>query len=508
MTIDFSTPIQYLWALLPEVVLTAAALAVMVVDAFQPGPSRRAAGALTVAGLAAAAAANAWLLTLSEASPVAMVAIDGYRVFANFLFLGGAALTVAVAGGYLEREGIGRAEFYTLLLFATVGMMVMAGSRDLILIFLGFETMSIASYVLAGFHRRDPRSAEAALKYFLLGAFSSAFLLYGVALVFGAAGTTNLGLIRLSVGPGASVGLLWTAGLVLVGVGFAFKVAAVPFHMWAPDVYEGAPTPVTAFMAAVVKAAGFAAFVRVFAVGFGDLHASWVDGVRALAWITMIWANLVALQQTNVKRMLAYSSVAHAGYLLVALAAGNRSGMAAFLFYLIAYSAMTIGAFAIVQTLARRGDRRMDLKDYAGLGWSRPWPAALLALFLVSLAGFPPTGGFVAKVYVFRAAVEAGLTDLAVVLAITTVISYGYYLRVIVEMYMRGEETRAAAGAEPGAPDGFGRALTGALAVCAAVVLWTGLLPTRPLEWADRSVAPLLQSMPELGAAPVEKRMP
>ncbi len=438
-------------------------------------------------GLLAAAAANGWLLTLMEEGNTAMIAIDRYRVFANFLFLGGAALTVGIARDYLAREGMRRGEFYVLLLFATVGMMVMAGSRDLIVIFLGFETMSIASYVLAGFNRRDPRSSEAALKYFLLGAFSSAFLLYGIALVYGATGTTNLSIVQLSL-PVGSGGTLLAAGVVLLGVGFGFKVAAVPFHMWAPDVYEGAPTPVTAFMAAAVKAAGFAAFVRVFAFGFAEMYETWESWLRALALLTMIVPNLIALQQASVKRMLAYSSVAHAGYLLVALAAANRSGMAAFLFYLIAYTAMTIGAFAVVQTFARAGDRRMDVKDYAGLGWSQPWPAAALAVFLVSLAGFPPTGGFVAKVYVFRAALEAGLPDLAVVLALTTVISYWYYLRVIVEMYMRGEPAAA-----PAEVVRWGRSLRVALAVCVVVTLWVGVFPNRPLTWADRSVAPLVE---------------
>jgi NADH-quinone oxidoreductase subunit N len=510
VTLDFSTPVQFLWALAPEAVLAVAAAAVLLADAFGGGRVRAALPAVTLAGLAAAGGANLWTLTLRDATGTGMVAVDAYRVFGTWLVLAGAALAVCVARDDLAGERAGHGEFHALVLFAALGMTAMTAARDLILLFLAFETMSVAAYVLAGFRRRDVRSAEAGLKYFLLGAFSSAFLLYGVALVYGAAGTTNLALARLALGPEPSP--LGIAGLALLGVGFAFKVAAVPFHMWAPDVYEGAPTSVTAYMAATVKAAGFVALARVFAYGFGEWQPQWESWWRVLALATMVVPNLVALGQTNVKRMLAYSSVAHAGYLLVAIAAANRSGLAAFLFYLVAYTAMTVGAFALVLARAGARDGRLELADAAGLGWTRPWSAGLLALFLVSLAGFPPTAGFVAKVYVFRAAWEAGLPDLAIVLALTTVVSYWYYLRVVVEMYMREPAPAPAApgdGPVPAAPAARSGLFRAALAVCAAATILAGVFPQRPLAWADRSVAPVVE--PEIGTAaagPAQGRVP
>lgn len=484
MAIDFSSHLDYFWALLPEVVLTTGALALLVYDGFsrrEGGESRmRAVGWGSLVALAAAAAANVWLMGVEEATGTGMIAIDGFRIFTNYLFLGAGALTVLISFDYVDREGVDQGEFYVLLLFAVVGMMLLAASRDLILIFLGFELMSFAAYILAGFKFRDPRSSEAALKYFLLGAFSSAFLLYGMALLFGAGGTTNLAIFREAV-TAEQLGLLGIAAIALLAIGFGFKVSAVPFHVWTPDAYEGAPTPVTAFLAAAIKAGAFAAFIRIFVVALGDFHAHWERIVWWLAALTMIVPNLIALVQENIKRLLAYSSVAHAGYLLVALVAANQSGMASFLFYVIAYTAMIVGAFAIVSVLAGEGDRRQLISDYGGIGWSRPWVAALLALFLVSLAGLPPTGGFVGKFYILRAAVEAGYTDLAIILAVTTLISYWYYLRIIVTMYMKPAV----------APLGelvWGRALRVALAVCAVVVLYLGVLPSWPLLKASESV--------------------
>ncbi len=375
---------------------------------------------------------------------------------------------------------VDQGEYYILLLFAVLGKMILASSRDLILIFLGFELMSFAAYALTAFKRDDPKSAEAGLKYFLLGAFSSAFLVYGMALVFGAGGTTNLGVLRLVLGTG-DVGLLLGGGIIMLAIGFAFKVTAVPFHVWAPDAYEGAPTPFTAFMATAIKAGAFAAFIRIFVIAFGDVHIYWERIFWWLAVLTMVVPNLIALVQDDIKRMLAYSSIAHAGYLLVAVVAANELGLAAFLFYLLAYTAMTIGAFAIVLTVAGENDRRHRIQDYAGFGWKRPWLAVGLSLFLASLAGLPPTGGFVGKLYILRAGIEAGYPDLAVVLAITTLVSYWYYLRVIVTMYMK---------TGTGAIESFrwGIPMRTALAVCVAVIIFLGLLPSWPLLKAKHSV--------------------
>lgn len=482
MQIDFSNYLDYLWALLPETVLATAALILLLYDGFAKGDASRirALAWLSLLGIGLAAFANVLLMGFQEIGRTGQIAIDGFRIFTNFMFLGAAALIVLISFDYTERERITQGEFYALLLFAVVGMMLLAGSRDLILIFLGFELMSLAVYVLVGFNRRDPRSAEAALKYFLLGAFSSAFLLYGMAMLFAAAGTTNLGLMRETL-EASGVSVLAIVGMGLLAIGFGFKVSAVPFHVWTPDAYEGAPTPITAFLAAAIKAAAFAGFIRIFVVGLGDLHMHWERVIWWLATLTMIVPNLIALVQNNIKRLLAYSSIAHAGYLLVALVAANESGMASFLFYLVAYTVMIVGAFAIVAALAGAQDRRQSLSDYAGLGWSHPWAAAILSLFLVSLAGLPPTAGFVGKFYILRASVEAGYVNLAVILAVTTLISYWYYLRVIVMMYMRPS-------VEPIGRVPWGSPLRAALVVCSLITVLLGILPSWPLLKARQSV--------------------
>ncbi len=485
MQIDYSSYLDFFWALLPESVLAAAGLVLLIYDGFARKSDLRKLGQGAVIAIALATLANIWLMGVEEVGRTGMIAIDGYRIFTNFLFLGAALLVVLISFDYTEREEIRQGEFYALLLFAVVGMMLLAGSRDLILIFLGFEFMSLAVYVLVGFNQRDPRSAEAALKYFLLGAFSSAFLLYGMALLFAAGGTTNLSLMASTLDAG-SLSILAIVGLALMAIGFGFKVSAVPFHVWTPDAYEGAPTPITAFLAAAIKAAAFAAFIRIFVVALGDLHPYWERVIWWLAVLTMIVPNLIALVQDNVKRLLAYSSIAHAGYLLVALIAANQSGMASFLFYLVAYTVMIIGAFAIVFVLAGKNDRRQRLSDYAGVGWSHPVAAAALSLFLVSLAGLPPTGGFVGKFYILRASVEAGYVNLAVILAVTTLISYWYYLRVIVTMYMKPQT-------EPLGRLVWGGMLRTALVVCAAITIILGLFPSWPLLKARQSVEGLRQ---------------
>ncbi|MGH7483295.1 MAG: NADH-quinone oxidoreductase subunit N, partial [Longimicrobiales bacterium] len=340
MAIDFANQLDYLWALLPEVVLSLAGMTVLLVDVFQKGdrsrPSSPMIAWLTLGGIAAAAGANGWLLTLEDAAPTGAIALDAFRVFANFIFLLAAALFVLIAQQYLEDERMSLGELYSLALFAAVGMMFFAGARDLMVIFLGLELLSIAVYVLTAANRRDLRSAEAGLKYFLLGAFSSAFFIMGVALVWGATGSTNLAEISAALGAdGLNASPLALIGMGLLVAGFAFKVAAVPFHMWTPDAYEGAPAPITGYMTAAVKAAAFAAFLRVFLTGFGGLYGSWGLIIVWLAAITMIVANLIALVEGNVKRMLAYSSIAHAGYLLLALASAGVQGAGAFLFYLV-----------------------------------------------------------------------------------------------------------------------------------------------------------------------------
>jgi NADH-quinone oxidoreductase subunit N len=440
MSLDLSNSRDLLLALLPELVLTGWALVLLLVVAWRHHSVRdlRLAGWLTLAGLLSSAVA-AWWLWWNGARVeglAGMIALDDFRWVSDWLFLGGAGLTALISFAYLEREQLFAPEYYILLVFATLGMMLMAAGEDLMVIFLGLELMSVAVYVLAGFDRRNPRSAEAALKYFLLGAFASGFLLYGIALIYGATGTTNLTLIGVQVGLGES-NIMLLAGLALLLVGFAFKVAAVPFHMWAPDVYDGAPTPVTAFMATGVKAAAFAALFRVLTEGFAAGGGAWREIVWWLAVITMVGGNFVALAQRSFKRMLAYSSIAHAGYLLAAVATGNAAGRSAFIVYLVAYTLMTVGAFAVLGAKGRGGESDVLIDDLAGLAERRPWLAFALAVCMLSLLGFPGTAGFIGKWYILIAATSAGQNLLAAILVLASVVSAGYYLPVIMAMYMK-----------------------------------------------------------------------
>ena len=495
MTIDYSSAGHYLLALLPEVVLSGAAMLVLLVDVFQKGsasrPSSRTIPWLAGAGVALAFAANLWLLGLEEAGSAGMMAIDSFRVFSNALFLLAAALFLGMAPRYLEENGMHLGELYALVLFATVGMMVFSGSRDLIVIFLGLELLSVAVYVLTASNRRDVRSAEGGLKYFLLGAFSSAFLLFGVALVYGSTGTVNLARLGVVLADGG--GRLVAFGLALLLVGYAFKIAAVPFHMWTPDAYEGAPTPVTAFMAAAVKAAAFASLVRVLLTAFPGLYGTWGHMAFWLAVLTMVTANLIALTQDNVKRLLAYSSIAHAGYLLVAVAAGTDVGAAAFLFYLAVYTLMNVGAFAVMMTVARLGETRLGLDEYRGLAWREPLIAIAMTIFLLSLAGFPLTGGFIGKLYILRAAVERGLLVLAVVLVLTSLLSYWYYLRIAWHMWFQDPE------GEGVAPLALPAGVAAVLVACIVGVLATGIFPGALLDLASAGAAAL--GGPSFGAA-------
>ena len=494
MTLDFADNLDYVWALLPEIILCAWGMLVLVVGAWGGDENRREItdqrpwdlGWLALAGVALAAVANGWLHGVTEVGTASMVAVDGFRLFANWIFLVTAALGILISFTYVYRQRLQAGEYYGLILLSVAGMMFMAGGRDLIVIFLGLELMSIAVYALTAFNRRDRRSAEAGLKYFLLGAFSTGFFLYGIALVYGATGSTHLPTIAAAIAEGGAHTQLLLFGVALIGVGFAFKVSAVPFHMWTPDVYEGAPAPITAFMAAGVKAAAFVAFFRVFLVSFADVYASWYVVTWWLAAITMIVANLIALVQTNVKRMLAYSSVAHAGYLLVAITAASETAAGAALFYLLVYAVMNVGVFAVVIAVANQGEERLELEDYAGLGRTQPGLALVLTLFLLSLAGFPGTGGFMAKFQLLLGAMDAHLWRLSVILVLTTVVSYAYYLRLAWYAWMR-EPAEGAVVPEPYVP----LSMRLALVAGSGVVLWLGLFPGPVLQFARASAAGL-----------------
>jgi NADH-quinone oxidoreductase subunit N len=499
MRLDPSAYGDLMLSLLPELVLTGWSLVLLLFVAWRHRTVRdlRIAGSLTLAALISTGAVTWWLWwnRTGLEGLAAMVAADDFRWVADGIFLGAAALTVLISFSYLEREQLFAPEYYVLLVFGTLGMMVMAAGADLMVIFLGLELMSVAVYVLAGFDRRRARSAEAALKYFLLGAFASGFLLYGIALIYGATGTTNIGLIGAQVGFMGSPSTMLLVGVALLIVGFGFKIAAVPFHMWAPDVYDGAPTPVTAFMATGVKAAAFAALFRVMIQAFAAVPA-WHDIVWWLAVVTMIGGNLFALGQRSLKRMLAYSSVAHAGYLLVAVTAGGRAGTSAFIVYVIAYTLMSFGAFAVLAAKGRAGESDVTIDDLAGLAGKRPWLAFALAICMLSLLGFPGTAGFIGKWYIIMAAIGAGQNVLATILVLTSVVSAGYYLPVIMAMYMKPEPIEAAH--VDAVLDRWGRA---AVAVAVAGLLLFGVWPNRLFELA-RSAGDSVQPAATSTASP------
>jgi len=438
---------------------------------------------LTGAGLAA--------LWVNDATPdglAQMVALDPFRYAAAAVALVSAGATILLSLGYLERERLLAPEYYPLVLLATAGMMFLAGAEDLIVLFLGLEVMSVGVYVLAGYDRNNPASAEAALKYFLIGAFASGFLLYGIALVYGATGTTNLSLIGAQLA-GGPLPLIAALGLGLLLIGLGFKVAAVPFHMWAPDVYDGAPTPVTGFMATGVKAAAFAALVRVLLEGFPSATSVWQPIVAGLAIASMVLGNLAALVQRSLKRMLAYSSIGHAGYLLVAVWPGSRAGAGSVVFYLLAYSLATLASFGFLAVFGRGGERDVSLDDIAGLARSRPWVALGFSVCMFSLLGFPGTFGFMGKWYIISAAAAEGQYILPVILVLTSVVSAGYYLPVVMAMYMR-----PAPAADRYAGVRLAPAALGAITLSVAAVLVFGVWPGPLLDLAGQSAVTLTQT--------------
>jgi len=367
--------------------------------------------------------------------------VDHMSLFFICIFTISSALAILLSVEYNEREGIRAGEYYALILFCTVGMILLASSTDMIMIFLGIEIVSICLYVLAGIRRNDHRSNEAALKYFLLGAFATGFLLYGMTLVYGSTGSTNLFKIAEFVqNPSAQSSPLLLMGLVLLIIGFGFKVASAPFHMWAPDVYQGAPTPVTAFMAVGPKAAAFAAFFRVFAEAFPEMSSSWEILLSIIAVLSMIVGNLGAIMQTNIKRMLAFSSVSHAGYILMAVIAKSSLGSSSMLFYMLTYTFMTFGVFGIIIILGRKGEENLEIQNYSGLAYKHPVIALSMTIFLLSLGGLPPFAGFVAKFYLFSAAIQEGLLTLVIIAVLNSAISFYYYLKIVVFMYMKEPE--------------------------------------------------------------------
>jgi NADH-quinone oxidoreductase subunit N len=488
MTFDLSMPAQLSAALGPDLLLMAGAMILLLWSGWRPESNehQRSVGIFSIALCLFTMVAVGYYAYRSWPATGGPIAVDNFRWAADEIFLIATVGTIAMSLDYNAREGITPGETHVLLLLATSGMMILAAARDLIIVFLGIELMSIAIYVLVGLNRRRERSAEGAIKYFLLGAFSTAFLLYGIALVYGATGATNFSAIAANI----SAFKLQHSPLLLVGialllVGFGFKVAAAPFHMWAPDVYEGAPTPITAYMAAAVKAAAFAAFFRLWLEAFPELLATWHLPVWWLAVITMVVGNLVALAQRNIKRLLAYSSIAHAGYILVAMVVGTRLGSSAFMFYLFAYTMATLGAFAVIVALGTSGEDRMGVEEYAGLWSVRPGLAVAMAVFMLALLGFPIFGGigFFAKWYVLQAALQAPSpqTRLAVILVLTSLVSAGYYLYVVMVMFMKPRASNAPVLARTG---GWTRVVVWG---SAAIILIFGLFPDVIVSLTQRS---------------------
>jgi len=470
--------------ILPELVLSIFGMLIMVVDPLlDEESSHQALGTIALIGTLAALASTIWMAQYPGTAFWNMVRVEDFSVYFHFLVIAIAAVVILSSFEYLRVQRIRAGEYYGLILFGTVGMCLMSSAIELVLIFIALEISSISTYVLAGFRRRDASSSESSLKYFLLGSFATAFFLYGVALMFGATGSTNIDAISQALhSGGAPVPVLAYVATALMFVGLGFKVASAPFHVWTPDVYEGAPAPVVGLMSTGPKAAAFAVLLRVMfeANAPGRFWLIWVS-----AALSMTLGNVCALVQDNVKRLLAYSSIAHAGYLLVAFAAQPALGASAAMFYTAAYAAMNVGAFAVVSHFANAGEKYVTLEDYAGLGRKSPVLAATFTFFLMSLIGIPITGGFFAKFYVLSAALKSNLVGLAIILVLNSAVGAYYYLRIIVMMYMR--EPRGEVPVTP-VPAAAGLAI----AVCVLLTLYLGVLPGRVLDYASQSARQLV----------------
>ena len=463
---------------LPEIILTVVGTLILFLEAVLTDRQRKVFPALAFTGLAGAMAGA--FAAYGDPGPAFqnMLLVDGFATFFRMLVIGVGMLAVFSSAGYLKREGSLGGEFYALILFSVVGQSIMASANELIMIFIGLEISSIASYILAGYLRDDRRNNESALKYFLLGSFATAFLLYGVAWIYGATGSTNLTEIRRVLLTGVEPLALVTTSAALIFVGLGFKVSGAPFQSWAPDVYQGAPAPVSAFLSVGPKAAAFAVLLRVFMTAFGPVASSWTPILWGVALATMIVGNFGAILQSDIKRLLAYSSIAHAGYVLVAVTAHSGAGSAAAMFYLAAYALTNIGAFAVVTAFARKGERYVKIDDFAGLAQRQPAMAAMMTIFLLSLIGVPLTGGFFGKFYIFKAALDSNLVWLTVLGLLNSAVAAYYYLRVLVVMYFR-EPGEAAEGVPPA---GFG--LNVAVYASAIGTLILGIFPSAVLEFA------------------------
>jgi NADH-quinone oxidoreductase subunit N len=481
MPVNFAPSADDLLRFAPELILTIAGTLLMVLDPLLARRMPKLFGHLAIVAFLLAIVGAVGANSVPGAAFSHLLVVDGFATFFRILVLGIGVLSVLSSYRYLEREGAETGEYHALLIFSVVGQCLMVAANDLIMIFIGLEISSIASYVLTGYLRNDKRNNEAALKYFLLGSFATGFLLYGIAIVYGMTATTKLDEIRVALNsPDTSLALVGVAAAMMI-VGLGFKISAAPFQMWAPDVYQGAPAPVSAFMATGPKAAAFAIFVRIFMTSFQQITPGWEPLIWVSALLSMTIGNFAALTQNNLKRMLAYSSIAHAGYILVAFAAGSQFGTAAIMFYLVAYALMNIGAFAVIIHISGKGERNLRLEDLAGLSRKQPLTAALLTVFLLSFIGVPLTGGFFGKFYIFRAALDSNLIWLTVLGLLNSAVAAYYYLRLLVIMYMHepGEVTNALEPLSPG--------LGAALVLPAIGTFILGILPGALLDFARAS---------------------
>jgi len=488
------TPIapQEFYLLLPEIMLATSGMVLLVLGSIGRGTSNRAAALGALLSLAVTTILVFWAHGEAAEGQVilaGMFVLDNYAFFWKIVFLLATALTVLLSERFIDEGGYRAGEFYSLILLATTGMLLMASGFNLLSIWISLELMALSSYILAGYFKRERRSNEAALKYFVLGALSSGILLYGISLLYGTTGTLALEDLAQRLALVTAEGnLLVGVGWVLLAIGLFFKVSAVPFHVWTPDVYVGAPTPVTGYLAAASKAASFAILIRIFFQGLSPVVVDWQIVVAAVAALSMIWGNIAALTQTNVKRMLAYSSIAHAGYILMGVLAASEGGLWAAMFYLLAYAIFTLGAFGAVILLERKEYAGETYEDYAGLAQRAPLLAAMMLIFLLALTGIPPTGGFFGKIYLFAAVIEAGWTWVAVVGVLTSAISLYYYMGIVVQMYLKDSEESSTTPLR--AP-----VLVGTLVFCAVATVILGILPGFFVEFAKASVLPVAWSM-------------
>ena len=447
--------------ILPEIVLTVGALVVLLIDlVFKDRDDLTFSASLVT--LVGTAAVLFLFVGIDVTASRGLLAIDGFATIFKFLFLVAAVVTVLMSPAYLRVEGVRAGEYYFLILTATLGMMFMASAVDLITLFIGLETMAVSFYILAGFLKPNQRSNEASVKYYVLGAFSTGVLLYGMSLLYAVSGSTNLSEIAVAVDAQGSGGLAVLAA-ILIGAGMGFKVAAVPFHMWAPDVYEGAPTPITAYLSVGSKAAAFAMLLRIFVEGLSGIMPDWQVFFWWLAVLTMTVGNIAAITQSNIKRMLAYSSIAHSGYVLIGIVAGTSRGWTAAIVYLVVYAFMQLGAFAIVTMLRRRDVVGDELKDLSGLYSRSPVAAIAMLVFMLSLGGIPPTAGFMGKIWIFGAAIDQGFIALAIIGAVNSAISLFYYIRVVVFMWIKDEVMGSEIAIEPAMATALGITLAGSI---------------------------------------------